>query len=124
MPRFRNILSSGGEKSTGKKASGEKSTAPPPYQNEFITPPSSNSLLENVGPGRKCLLSELENLYWIGARAELDNIITTLKTWRQSGVLREAGTETLRVPGASEGHDDFIDLVSHRTRGFAAKYGL
>lgn len=117
MPRFRSILSTGG--------GGEQAQAPPPYEYECITPPVSNSPFEKLGPGRKCLLSELEKLYWVGAKAELGNILTTLKTWRRSGVLREGDTKgALNMPGASEGHEEFIDSVSQQTRGFASKYGL
>lgn len=116
MPRFRNILSSSAEPSS--------SSAPPPppaYDYACITPPCSNSAFEKAGSGKE-LVYELERLYWLGVKAELDNIVTTLKTWRRSGVLREG--QTPKVPGASEGYEDFIDSVSERTRGFASKYGM
>lgn len=110
MSRLRSIFSAS-----------EQTLAQPDHGN--ITP-SRNYESEKVGSGKECLFSELEKLYWLGAKAELDNIVTTLRIWRQSDSVQEArrnGAPT--VPGASEGFEFFLDSVSQRTREYASRYG-
>ena len=70
MSRLRSIFSAS-----------EQTLAQPDHGN--ITP-SRNYESEKVGSGKECLFSELEKLYWLGAKAELDNIVTTLRIWKQS----------------------------------------
>lgn len=113
MPRLRNILSSSQQ---------------PQQQEQHITPAvgkSASNSIQEVGAGRDHLVSELEKLYWLGAKAELDNVVTTLRTWRQSEAfqdIRNGGK--MNVPDASEGYDHFLDSVSQWTREYASKYGL
>ena len=110
MPRFRNILSSSEQQS----------------QEQHISPPCGNQDLQQLGAGKDCLLARIEDLYWLGARAEIANIVTTLTAWKQSDVLRGArknGGGALKVPDASEGYDFFLDSVSQWTREYASKNG-
>ena len=111
MSRFRNILRS----SEPVQAQGEW---------EYITPPYGNNMFERIGSGKDRLVSELENLYWLGAKAELENIVTSLREWRHSEGFSNAQTHNeLKVPDALEGYDFFIDSVSQWTREYAFKYG-
>lgn len=110
MPRLRSIFSSS-----------EQTLSQPDHGN--ITP-SRTYESERVGAGKEVLFSELENLYWLGAKAELDNIVTTLRIWRQSDAVQdELKNEGPTIPGASEGFEFFLDSVSQRRREYASRYG-
>ncbi|KAL2130159.1 hypothetical protein VTI74DRAFT_6814 [Chaetomium olivicolor] len=67
------------------------------------------------------LRTELEKLYWEGARAELENIIRTLQAWQQQVFA------SVSVPDETDdfihGFDTFIDHVSQGAREFAIRYG-
>lgn len=115
MPRLRNILSSSPQ---------------PQVQAQYITPArgngsSANNSPQEVGSGKDSLVSELEKLYWLGAKAELDNVVKTLRIWRQSEVFQDVRNDgKMNVPDAPEGYDHFLDSVSQWTREYASKYGL
>lgn len=110
MPRLRSIFSSS-----------EQTLSQPDYGN--ITP-SRTYESEKIGAGKEVLFSELEKLYWLGAKAELDNIVTTLRMWRQSDAVQDVlKDEGSAVPGASEGFEFFLDSVSQRRREYASRYG-
>lgn len=74
-----------------------------------------------VGPGKDTLRESLESLYWKGVENELENIIHTLKIWKQP---QFAG---VTVPdeddGFIHGFDTFVDQVSEEAREFAIRYG-
>ncbi|KAM5354211.1 hypothetical protein ACJ41O_000861 [Fusarium nematophilum] len=75
-----------------------------------------------VGPGQEHLLLELESLYWDGVKAELENIVRTLRAWQDE-------EEDSRVfdkdedDGHIHGFDTFLDQVSQEARAFAIRYG-
>lgn len=111
MPRLRSIFSPS-----------EVTLSQP--DNSNITP-SRQYESEKIGAGKDVLFSELERLYWLGAKAELDNIVTTLRTWRHSDAVQDVRrNEAPTVPGASEGFEFFLDSVSQRRREYASRYGL
>ncbi|KAF4982513.1 hypothetical protein FZEAL_1884, partial [Fusarium zealandicum] len=58
------------------------SSSPSSSISSTITPAPDLDLLP-IGPGSDHLLSELESLYWEGVKAELENIVRTLKVWQQ-----------------------------------------
>lgn len=72
-----------------------------------------------IGDAEHHLLSELEQLYWIGVEHELESILLTLKTW-------EEHKQTL--PEESDnfvhGFDTFIDQVNEESREFADRVRL
>ncbi|KAG4254148.1 hypothetical protein FPRO06_11440 [Fusarium proliferatum] len=74
-----------------------------------------------VGPGKDHVLSELESLYWDGVKAELENIVRTLKAWQQpefADVSIEDEDDDL-----IHGFDTFLDSVSQQSRAHAIRYG-
>lgn len=75
----------------------------------------------SIGPGRDCLASELEKLYWDGVRDELENIVRTLRTWRQNKYPADEPDpyENYDI----EGYDTFINQVNGHVREFALQYG-
>ncbi|KAH7134603.1 hypothetical protein B0J13DRAFT_560762 [Dactylonectria estremocensis] len=74
-----------------------------------------------VGSGGEHLLVELEGLYWDGVKAELENIVRTLKIWQQPEysdvTVEEEEDEHLH------GFDTFLNQVSQEARAFAIRYG-
>ncbi|KAM0425121.1 hypothetical protein ACHAPT_009681 [Fusarium lateritium] len=71
--------------------------------------------------GSHDLLAELQSLYWEGVKAELENIVRTLKAWQQPecsdvSVSEEDDTHI-------HGFDTFLDQVSQEARAFAKRYG-
>lgn len=75
-----------------------------------------------VGPGKDHILSELESLYWDGVKAELENIVRTLKAWQQpefADVSIEDEDDDL-----IHGFDTFLDSVSQQSRAHAIRYGM
>uniref|UniRef100_A0A0D2Y5A2 Uncharacterized protein n=1 Tax=Fusarium oxysporum (strain Fo5176) TaxID=660025 RepID=A0A0D2Y5A2_FUSOF len=73
-----------------------------------------------VGPGKDHILSELESLYWDGVKAELENIVRTLKAWQQpefADVAIEDEDDDL-----IHGFDTFLDSVSQQSRAHAIRY--
>lgn len=110
MPRLRSIFSSS-----------EQTLSQPDHGNITL---SRTYESEKVGTGKEVLFPELEKLYWLGAKTELDNIITTLRTWRQSDAVQDVlKNEGPTIPGASEGFEFFLDSVSQRRREYASRYG-
>jgi hypothetical protein len=94
--------------------------AHPPKQD--INPePVLDAAWSLVGPGKVTLRESLEELYWKGVENELENIIHTLKVWKQP---QFAG---VTVPdeddGFIHGFDTFVDQVSEEVREFANRYG-
>ncbi|KAL2820940.1 hypothetical protein BDW59DRAFT_164487, partial [Aspergillus cavernicola] len=74
-----------------------------------------------IGPGKEHLAQEVENLYWQGARDELENIVRTLKIWQDP----EYATLGLAEDDDEEhihGYDTFIDQVNKNARAFATRY--
>ncbi|KAF5025922.1 hypothetical protein F66182_1957 [Fusarium sp. NRRL 66182] len=74
-----------------------------------------------VGPGKDHVLSELERLYWDGVKAELENIVRTLKAWQQPEYshvsVKDEKDEHIH------GFDTFLDQVSQESRAHAIRYG-
>jgi hypothetical protein len=76
---------------------------------------------EPVGPSQDYLLGELEKLYWQGAKAEIENVIDTLRTW-QGDSFRSAAATAMESPDALEGYDSFLNNVSQWSREYAEMY--
>lgn len=76
---------------------------------------------KKIGLGEDHLLSELENLYWDGVKAELENIVRTLKIWQQP----EYAEVTIKDESDDHihGFDTFLDQVSQEARAHAIRYG-
>ncbi|KAF4341102.1 hypothetical protein FBEOM_4972 [Fusarium beomiforme] len=74
-----------------------------------------------VGPGKDHVLSELESLYWDGVKAELENIVRTLKAWQQPEFV------DVSIEDENDDHvhgfDTFLDSVSQQSRAHAIRYG-
>ena len=80
--------------------------------------------MEEIGSGHDHLLLELEKLYWLGAKAEIDNIVTTLRAWRDDKALCDVlGDNGLKIPAELDGYEFFVDSVSRWTREHAPKHG-
>ncbi|RGP80189.1 hypothetical protein FLONG3_1723 [Fusarium longipes] len=73
-----------------------------------------------VGSGKDHLLSELENLYWDGVKAELENIVRTLKVWQQSEYAQVSIED--EDDDHIHGFDTFLDQVSQEARAHAIRY--
>jgi hypothetical protein len=61
-------------------------------------------------------------LYWDGVKAELENIVRTLKAWQQpefADVSIEDEDDDL-----IHGFDTFLDSVSQQSRAHAIRYGM
>ena len=101
--------------------------------NSKSTPQSQSSASSNitsapdqpwvqVGPAKDHLFVKLKELYWIGVRTELENILFTLKEW-------QASDYTDPIPLESEedfvhGFDTFVDQVNQGARDLAKRYGI
>jgi hypothetical protein len=72
--------------------------------------------------GRDALRSELEKLYWEGIKAELENIIRTLKAWQEPDVANVTLPED--KDDFVHGFDTFIDHVSQEAREYAIRQGM
>lgn len=70
-----------------------------------------------VGPGSEHLLQELENFYWQGVKAELENIMRTLKAWQEPDLSDVAMDD--ENDDHIYGFDTFIDQVSREARQYA-----
>ncbi|KAH7122169.1 hypothetical protein B0J13DRAFT_157170 [Dactylonectria estremocensis] len=80
-------------------------------------PASGNVAWSLIGPGKEHLLEELDKLYWEGVKADLENIIRTLKEWQHpEHVDVTIGDEN---DGHVYGFDRFIDQVSRESRKYA-----
>lgn len=70
-----------------------------------------------IGDAKGSLFNELERLYWIGVRQELESILGTLRAWQapqhQNVRLKDEGDNFVH------GFDTFIDQVSEASRAFA-----
>ncbi|KAF7551937.1 hypothetical protein G7Z17_g4673 [Cylindrodendrum hubeiense] len=70
-----------------------------------------------IGPGHEHLTRELETLYWEGVKADLENIIRTLKVWQQPEyadvVVDDEDDDQIH------GFDTFLDQVSREARQHA-----
>lgn len=70
-----------------------------------------------VGPGSEHLLQELEKFYWEGVKADLENIMRTLKAWQ------EPDLSDVAIDDENDDHihgfDTFIDQVSREARQYA-----
>ena len=80
----------------------------------------------NVSPSQSDLLGHLEELYWIGVRGELENIIRTLRIWNGAPlkeVLLDEEKEYDNGERFIHGFDTFVDSVSEESRAFARRYG-
>lgn len=96
------------------------SSASAPSASSDITP-APDLAWALVGNGQDHLFRELESLYWDGVKAEVENIVRTLKAWQQpelSGVKIKDETDR-----HIHGFDTFLDNVSQETRAFAVRYG-
>jgi hypothetical protein len=73
-----------------------------------------------VAHGRDALQRALEDMYWVGVRDELENIIRTLAIWQQPEFA------DVSVPDENDDHihgfDTFVDQVSQHAREHAIKY--
>ncbi|KAH7156722.1 hypothetical protein EDB81DRAFT_685386 [Dactylonectria macrodidyma] len=80
-------------------------------------PALGNSAWHMVGPGKEHLIEELDKLYWEGVKADLENIIRTLKEWQQPEYADVA------IDDENDDHlygfDTFIDQVSREARKYA-----
>lgn len=75
-----------------------------------------------IGPAPDHLAKEVENLYWEGARAEIENIIRTLQIWRRP---EYAGAALVSDNDDNvHGYDTFLDQVSQQARSFALRHRL
>ncbi|KAF5613117.1 uncharacterized protein FSUBG_847 [Fusarium subglutinans] len=74
-----------------------------------------------VGPGKDHVLSELESLYWDGVKAELENIVRTLKAWQQPEFAQVSIED--EDDDLIHGFDTFLDSVSQQSRAHAIRYG-
>lgn len=83
--------------------------------------PAPDLAWELVGDGRGHLLRELETLYWEAVKAEVENIVHTLKAWQKPELA------SLKIKDETDRHihgfDTFLDNVSQETRAFAIRYG-
>lgn len=70
-----------------------------------------------IGDAKDSLFNELERLYWIGVRQELESVLCTLKAWQapqhKNIRLKDEGDDFVH------GFDTFIDQVSEASRAFA-----
>lgn len=70
-----------------------------------------------VGNAKDHLFNELEKLYWIGIKQELESVLWTLRAWQSPQY------EKIRLLDESDdfvhGFDTFIDQVSEASRAFA-----
>ena len=89
-----------------------------PSENITIAP---DQPWQEVGPAASCLLPELEKLYWVGVRNELENILFVLKEWQSPEFVEAIPIET--EEDFVHGFDTFIDQVSQGSRSFAKRYG-
>ncbi|RSM12703.1 hypothetical protein CDV31_006170, partial [Fusarium ambrosium] len=71
--------------------------------------------------GTHDLLAELESLYWEGVKAELENIVRTLKAWQQPECSDVSVSD--EDDAHIHGFDTFLDQVSQEARAFAKRYG-
>jgi soluble cytochrome b562 len=69
---------------------------------------------------KQTLRTELENLYWQGIAAELENIIRTLQAWQEPAFADISNPEE---DDFVHGFDFFIDQVSQEARKFAFRHG-
>ncbi|PLB45995.1 hypothetical protein P170DRAFT_458193 [Aspergillus steynii IBT 23096] len=94
-----------------------KSSRPHPLPQDIT--PGPNLPWDLIGPGESHLLAELEKLYWIGVKHELQNIIQTLRFWQRSE------NSHVRVPDETDDHvygfDTFIDQVCRESRDLAVR---
>lgn len=74
-----------------------------------------------IGTGKEHLLHELETFYWDGVKAELENILRTLKVWQQPEFANVSIDDD--IDDHVHGFDTFIDQVSQEARAFAIRYG-
>ncbi|KAI0874388.1 hypothetical protein GGS24DRAFT_345776 [Hypoxylon argillaceum] len=99
----------------------------------FSFRPSSNSIYSNsasnditkaeklswhlIGDAKENLFNELEKLYWIGVRQDLEYVLSTLREWQkpqyQNISLEEESDNFVH------GFDTFIDQVNEASRAFA-----
>lgn len=70
-----------------------------------------------IGDAKDSLFNELERLYWIGVRQELESVLSTLRAWQAPQ------HQKIRLEDESDdfvhGFDTFIDQVSEASRVFA-----
>ncbi|KAM0249758.1 hypothetical protein ACHAP5_002627 [Fusarium lateritium] len=83
--------------------------------------PAPDIAWARVGSGKDHLLSELEILYWDGVKAELENIVRTLKAWQQPEYV-DVSIED-EDDDHVHGFDTFLDQVSQESRAHAIRYG-
>lgn len=74
-----------------------------------------------VGPAKEHLFVKLKELYWVGVRAELENILFALKEWQLPEYADAEAIET--EEDFVHGFDTFVDQVSQGARKFASRYG-
>lgn len=75
-----------------------------------------------VGPARDHLFVKLKELYWVGVRAELENILFTLKEWQSPDYADPIPLES--EEDFVHGFDTFVDQVSQGARAMAKRYGM
>ncbi|KAK4099125.1 hypothetical protein N658DRAFT_430575 [Parathielavia hyrcaniae] len=83
-------------------------------------PKVDNVLLDG---GVETLRTELEQMYWGGIKAEVENIIRTLQAWQEPDV----ADASIQVPDEDDfvhGFDTFLDNVSQGAREFAIRHGM
>ncbi|KAI1424342.1 hypothetical protein F5Y12DRAFT_797314 [Xylaria sp. FL1777] len=70
-----------------------------------------------IGDAKDCLFNELEKLYWIGIKQELESVLCTLRAW-QAPQYQNISLED-ESDSFVHGFDTFIDQVSEASRAFA-----
>lgn len=71
-----------------------------------------------LGTGKDTLRSEVEKLYWEGVKAELENIIRTIKAWEDPELSEVSVPEE---DGLIHGFDTFVDNVCGDVRACAVR---
>ncbi|KAK5625399.1 hypothetical protein RRF57_001115 [Xylaria bambusicola] len=70
-----------------------------------------------IGEAKDNLFNELERLYWIGVRQELESVLYTLRTWQASQYQKVSFED--ESDNFIHGFDTFVDQVSEANRTFA-----
>jgi hypothetical protein len=65
----------------------------------------------------------MEKLYWLGLKAELENIVRTIRHWHEDTV-NAVGPRTEELSDEIVGYDTFLDNVSEQGRLYAKTYGM
>lgn len=76
---------------------------------------------EVVGAGGDHLRAEVEKLYWLGVRNEIENIIETLKRWREVDGSSPSSVTT-STARCLNGYEGFLNNVSQWSRESAEMY--